>query len=338
MELREVTKKLFSGKNLNFDEARVLFSAVFDGELDGNLISSSLVALSIKGEFPEEIAAALVEAGRRKVKVEASGTVVDTCGTGGDGSSTFNISTASAFIVKALGVKVAKHGNRAVTGKVGSADIVEMMGIPVITDRFTAGRWIEKFGFAFLFAPHFHPAFKRVAGIRRSLGIPTIFNLLGPLVNPAEPSAQLIGFFSASGMRSVAEALRILGITNRVLVRSLDGLDEVSTRSETEVLEVREDGIKSFVFRPESVIGRRFSVPRVESVREAVETFAGALSGEHEEAAKVAALNAAFTLYAAQVCDIDEGYRRAYRAIKEGAVVKGIEELRSHVSAEDKKD
>ncbi len=338
MDLKTITKKLFSGKNLNFEEARSLFAAIFDGKLEEVLISSSLVALAIKGEFPEEIAAAVVEANKRKIKVETPYPVVDTCGTGGDGASTFNISTASALVIKALGIRVAKHGNRSVTGKFGSADIIEAFGIPLVTDPDKAKEYIEKYKFAFLFAPYFHPAFKNVAAIRKNLGIPTIFNILGPLINPADPFAQLIGFYSRAKMQAVAEALRFLGIVNRILVSSYDGLDEVSTQSETEIIEIRKEGVKKFAFNPCSVIGKTFAVPRITSRKEAIEIFHDAISGKNEEAAIVTALNAAFTLYAAEICDIDEGYKKAYQAIKERIVVKSLEELRSRVSAESKKN
>ena len=337
MDHRVAVKKLFSGKDLSFEEASSLFAALFDGDMDDSIIASVLVALAIKGEAPEEVAAAIVEANRRKVRVPTTCLVVDTCGTGGDGAGTFNISTASAFVLKTLDVKVAKHGNRSVTSKVGSADIVEFLGIPILTDPYKAKSFIEEKGFAFLFAPYFHPAFKRVAPVRKKLGIPTIFNMLGPLINPADPYAQLIGFYSFSKMEVAASALRLLGVENRVLVSSEDGLDEVSTEKPTKILELRDGKIKSYTFDASKLIGSSFPVPRVSSKEEALSVFYGAISGENSEASKVVALNTAFALYAAGVADVDEGYKMALTAIKEKRVISEIEKLKDELPAENKK-
>ena len=337
MDHKVVVKKLFSGKDLCFKEASSLFAALFEEDIEDSTIASVLVALAIKGETPEEVAAAIAEANRRKIKVPISCLVVDTCGTGGDGAGTFNISTASAFVLKALGVRVAKHGNRSVTSKVGSADIVEFLGIPILTDPQKAKSFIEKEGFAFLFAPYFHPAFKRVAPVRKKLGIPTIFNILGPMINPADPYAQLIGFYSVSKMEVAASALRLLGVRNRVLVSSEDGLDEVSTEKPTKILELRDGKIKSYTFNASKVVGSSFPVPRVSSKEEALSVFFNAINGEDSEASKVVALNTAFALYAAGVADVDEGYKMALNAIKEKRVFSEIERLKVELPAEDKK-
>jgi len=331
MQVEGLVKKVFKGETLNFHEASLLFSSMFEGRLAPEIVSSVLIALSLRGEAPEEIAAAIQEADKRKVKVDYQGFCVDTCGTGGDGSSTFNISTAAALVVRSLGYAVAKHGNRSVTGKMGSADIAESIGLSLCNTKEEAAAELESKRFAFLFAPSFHPAFATVAKIRRTLGVPTIFNLLGPQINPVDLTAQVIGFYSKEKMERVAQALLLLGRDNRVLVSSDDGLDEVSSNDETLVIELRGGRLHRFKFRPEKVLGRRFPVTRIKDRREAVEVFMKSITDFGPEA-EIVALNVAFALYAAQVCDIDQGYKLAIEAVSSGAVLETLKELKDGFS------
>ena len=334
MEVKGLVKKVFQGKTLGFDEARSVFDAVFEGELSSEEVAAFLVALALRGETPEEVAAAIDVADAKKIRVEHQvKDVVDTCGTGGDGRGTFNVSTASALVLASIGVAVAKHGNRAVTGKVGSADIVGHIGIAIAETPDEAAKMLKEHGFAFLFAPRFHPAFAKVAPVRRALGVPTIFNLLGPQVNPCDPVAQLVGVYSYRKAKVVAEALYLLGRRNRVIVTSEDGLDEVSSAAPTKVLEVRDQGVKEWIFYPQKLLGNTFEVPVVSTKEEAFEVFDGAISGRNERAAKVVALNAAFAMYALGLCDVDEGYRRALEAIGSGSVEEYVGRIKGVLSS-----
>ncbi len=327
-----MAKRVLKGERLSFEEAKSLFDAVFDGQYPTEVVAGVLVAMSLRGETPEEVAAAIEAADERKLRVEHGvSPVVDTCGTGGDGSSTFNVSTASSLVVRALGLAVAKHGNRAVTGKMGSADILERLGVRICKSPSEARRELEGRRYAFLFAPGFHPAFAKVAGVRRALGVPTIFNLLGPQVNPCRVDAQVIGVYSPAKARVVAEALSLLGRKGRVVVCAEDGLDEVNTEGSTLVFEV-DGGVKHWRFEAAKLMGREFPIPRIEDEEQGEKVFLGAISGKNREAASAAALNAAFALYAAGVASVEEGYGMAMRAIDEGAVVDVLRELSNGVS------
>ena len=328
-----VLRKVLKGERLSFEEALELFSGIFDGKLSEVQTAAVLSVMAVRGESPEELAAAVECAQKRKVRVEVDlPRLVDTCGTGGDGRGTFNVSTASALVVRSLGIPVAKHGNRAVTGSVGSADVVQMLGLPVAEDADSARAMLEERGFAFLFAPKFHPAFARVAPVRRQLPVPTVFNLVGPLINPCPLTAQLVGVYSPEKAEVVARALALLGRSNVVVVCGEDGIDEVDTRGATLIFEVEDGRVKGWRFEAKKIVGREFEIPRVSSPDEAKETLMGAVSGEFEEASVAAAINAAFVLYAQGICVVLEGFGRAMEAIKEGAVVKTLEELRDGVS------
>ena len=324
-----MVKRVLRGEKLSFDDALKLFEDMFEGRLLPEQTAAILAVMAFRGETPEEVAAAITVAEKKKIKVEhAVDGVVDTCGTGGDGAGTFNISTASALVLRSLGVPVAKHGNRAVTGVAGSADIVEALGLKVAGNAEEAKKELEEKRFTFLFAPGFHPAFAKVAPVRKALGVPTIFNILGPQINPCDPSSQLVGVYSVEKARVVAEANRLLGRRNRVFVSSTDGLDEVSPKAETVVIEVRDGSVKEYTFDPQKLLGRYFDVPRVSTKEQALKVFEEALSYKNEEASLCVALNTAFALYAAGVCDVDEGFKRALSAIKDGAVLEMLKELK----------
>ncbi len=324
-----MVKRVLKGERLSFDDALKLFEDMFEGRLLPEQTAAILAVMAFRGETPEEVAAAITVAEKKKVRVEhAVDGVVDTCGTGGDGASTFNISTASALVLRSLGVPVAKHGNRAVTGITGSADVVEALGLKVAKDAGEAKKELEEKNFVFLFAPGFHPAFAKVAPVRKALGVPTIFNILGPQINPCDPSSQLVGVYSVEKARVVAEANRLLGRKDRVFVSSTDGLDEVSPKAETVVIEVRDGSVKEYTFDPKKLLGRYFDVPRVSTKEQALKVFEDALSYKNEEASLCVALNTAFALYAAGVCDVDEGFKKALSAIKDGAVLETVRELK----------
>jgi anthranilate phosphoribosyltransferase len=250
-------------QSLAREDARTVMTEVLSGKCSDAQIAALLVALHMKGETVEEIVgfaeairaeAAYLEIARNST-VDVSGTerdaLVDTCGTGGDASGTFNISTATALVVAGAGVRVAKHGNRSVSSKCGSADVMEALGVNINLPLSSLTTCLEKVGFAFLFAPAIHSAMKYVQPARRELRLRTVFNLLGPLTNPARASAQVVGVYSADLVEKLAEALTILGLRRGLVVHGADGLDEITITGPTRVAEVRDAQVRSYEIAPE---------------------------------------------------------------------------------------
>lgn len=235
--LQELTRQVMAGTSLSVEEADAGLETIFANGIPDAAIGSFLTALSIKGETPEEIAGFARAMRRHAVRIESRHTrIADTAGTGG-GRETFNISTAAAFVIAAAGLPVAKHGNRAVTSRSGSADLLEALGARIDMPVETATRCLDELGFTFLFAPRYHPAMRRVAAIRRELGHRTVFNLLGPLTNPAGASHQIVGAFAPELTRVLAEALTLLESRRAWVVHSEDGLDELSITRPTRIVE-----------------------------------------------------------------------------------------------------
>jgi anthranilate phosphoribosyltransferase len=250
-------------QSLAREDARTVMTEVLSGKCSDAQIAALLVALHMKGETVEEIVgfaeairaeAAYLEIARNST-VDVSGTerdaLVDTCGTGGDASGTFNISTATALVVAGAGVRVAKHGNRSVSSKCGSADVMEALGVNINLPLSSLTTCLEKVGFAFLFAPAIHSGMKYVQPTRRELRLRTVFNLLGPLTNPARASAQVVGVYSADLVEKLAEALTILGLRRGLVVHGADGLDEITITGPTRVAEVRDAQVRSYEITPE---------------------------------------------------------------------------------------
>ena len=227
---RENLRKIIQGNDLSDAEMGQMISIVLAGEATDAQIGAMMGALATKGETFEELAGAARAMRRKALRIQAPGaTIVDTCGTGGDGTQTFNISTTTAFVVAGCGVTVAKHGNRSVTSKSGSADVLEQLGLNLKMEPKAVKTVIEKLGVGFMFAPAFHPAMKYAIQPRREIGIRTVFNVLGPLTNPASSSAQLLGVYDQKLTTPMAYALKELGCKEAMIVHGLDGLDEIST-------------------------------------------------------------------------------------------------------------
>ena len=246
-----ILEQLLAGRDLAPEAVEQVFGALFDGQLTGAQIGALAIALRAKGETPEEIAAAARALRSRALRIEprVTGPIMDTCGTGGDGAATFNVSTATAIVVAACGVAVAKHGNRAISSRAGSADVLEAVGIRIDdVPEDTLRACIEEVGIAFLFAPRHHSALRHAAPVRRELGVRTIFNLLGPLSNPGGATHQLLGLFDDSRRKTFAEVLRLLGSKRAWIVHgeicegAPRGLDEVSPTTTTRVTELHADG------------------------------------------------------------------------------------------------
>ncbi len=304
-------------QSLSRDEARAVMSQILAGECTDAQIAALLVALHMKGETVEEIvgfaeairtAAAPIHAAENSI-IDVSGTerdaLVDTCGTGGDASGTFNISTATALVVAGAGVRVAKHGNRSVTSKCGSADVVEALGVKLTLPPARVAQCLNEVGIAFLFAPAMHSAMKYVQPARRELRLRTVFNLLGPLTNPAHASAQVVGVYSNDLVEKLAEALRELGLTRALVVHGSDGLDEITITGTTRIAEVRNGNVHTYEVEPEQFGLRRASLNEISGgdVAANAAIILSVLEGQRSPRRDVVLLNAAAALVAAARAD-----------------------------------
>ncbi len=293
-----------AGYDLSQDEMTEVIDLVMSGQVPENEIAVLLTVLRAKGESPEEIAGAAVAMRRHMTPIRTRRTgLVDTCGTGGIGSDLFNISTAAAIVTAAAGVPVAKHGNRSITSKSGSADVLTALGVNVDATPEAVERCLDELGICFCFAPKLHPAMKHVAPVRKKLGLPTIFNLLGPLCNPAGAPFQLLGVGKRELHETMARVLARLGTEHAVVVHGTDGLGEVSLAAPTEVIEVRSDSMKRFTWQPEN-FGLEMSDHdslRVSGPEESAKVVRRIFDGELGAPRDIVVLNAAAALWAANV-------------------------------------
>jgi len=323
-------------------EAHAVMSEVLAGKCSDAQIAALLVALHMKGETVEEIVgfAEAIRAAARPLPLEkesgvyVSGTgrdaLIDTCGTGGDTSGTFNISTATALVVAGAGVRVAKHGNRSVTSKCGSADVMEALDVNISLPLAHIAACLEETGIAFLFAPTMHSAMKFVQPARRELHLRTVFNLLGPLTNPANASAQVVGVYSAELVEKLAAALSMLGLHRALVVHGLDGLDEITITGPTRVAEVREGSVSTYEVAPEDFALRRAPLEEITGGDAAANAkiIREILQGEKSAKRDVVLLNAAAALVAAGRTDhMAEGLPLAANSIDSGAAARKLEAL-----------
>tara|TARA_B100000767_G_scaffold263677_1_gene277702 strand:- start:97 stop:1092 length:996 start_codon:yes stop_codon:yes gene_type:complete len=248
--MTDFIKKLESRENLSFEESKNLFSNIMEGKYDEDSIVKILGALSNKGETKDELAGGIFTMRAKATLVKAPLGTVDTCGTGGDGQNSLNISTAAAVVLASIGVKVAKHGNKAVSSNCGSADVLEALKVNINLKPRDAEQSIEKVNFAFMFAPNYHQAMKHVAGARKKIAKKTIFNLIGPLSSPAQVKKQVVGVFNEKWMMPFAEALKENNVENAFIVHSEDGMDEISPFAKTKIIELKDKKIKKFIIDP----------------------------------------------------------------------------------------
>jgi anthranilate phosphoribosyltransferase len=329
-------------ESLSREDARAVMSEVLTGQCTDAQIAALLVALHMKGETVEEIvgfaeairAAAIPLELHANSILDASGTerdaLVDTCGTGGDTSGTFNISTATAFVVAGAGVRVAKHGNRSVTSKCGSADVMESLGVNIQLPAAKIADCLERIGIAFLFAPAMHSAMKHVQTARRELRLRTVFNLLGPLTNPARATCQVVGVYSADLVEKLAEALSMLALHRALVVHGSDGLDEITITGPTRVGELRDGQVRSYEVTPEELGLRRAGLDDIaggDAVCNA-ELIREVLAGKKSARRDVVLLNAAAALVAAGRADhLRDALPLAANAIDSGAAAAKLEAL-----------
>ncbi len=325
--LTEAIERLLAGEELGRQGAGAALEAILDGECDEVQIAAFLIALRAKGESAAELAGLAATIRGHAVGVAATGAVLDTCGTGG-GRSTFNISTATAFCVAGAGVSVAKHGNRSATSRCGSADVLEALGARIDLDSDGVARCLEETGVGFMYAPAHHPAFKYIVPVRRALGVRTIFNLLGPLANPAGAPRQLLGVVDPGYMVRMAVALRELGGERALLVSSRDGLDELSTGAVSDVVELVGGEVRRGEVDP-AALG--FDPPDPTALagggpEDNAEVLRAVLGGAGGPAADVVALNAAAALWVAGVAPgIEAALPAAEESLRSGAAGERLE-------------
>ena len=321
MKEKKLLSKILNNKNLTFSESKTLFKKILQGEFKDIELSAILTGLKLKGESIEEIAGAITSLDKFKLKINKKlSPAIDTCGTGGDGKNCINVSTAVSILLSSLNIPVVKHGNSAQSGKIGSADILREFNIPYKMTKFEAEKFLSDNNFVFLFAPFYHPAMKHVALVRKSLGTPTIFNYLGPFINPANPELQITGINKRETLPKLSEALLKAGKFNIILYSSFDGYDEVSTNAPTECYEIRKNFIKKFTIKPEEFF-KPFKMPEVKEVEDAKALFVSAIKGEDEKLTKLLALNASLGIkYFMETDSFKEAFNVALEAIQSGKV------------------
>ena len=339
MTVREAIAVLLEGRSLSEAEAAAVVGDVMDGEATPAQIGAVLALLRQKGETVDELTGA-ARAMRSKVTPIrcASDAVLDTCGTGGDGCGTFNVSTAAGLVAAAAGCAVAKHGNRAVSGKVGGADVLERLGVKIDLEPEHTEALLRDTGFGFLFAPLLHGAMRHAAGPRREIGVRTIFNLLGPLTNPAGARHHLLGVFGASWVEPIAIVLGRLGSVHALVVHGDDGLDEITTTGPTDVAEMRGGEVRRFRFEPEAVGLRRCTLAdlQVSSAEQSAEIIRDVLAGRPGPARDIVVLNAGAAIYAAdRAASLEAGIAAACAAIDSGGACETLAQVvsRSHDGA-----
>lgn len=338
MEMRAALAALIEKRDLAHDEMLSIMQQIMSGALTPAQIGGFLIGLRAKGETVTEIAAAVEVMRELSTKVPLSDTehVVDTCGTGGDGAHTFNISTASAFVAAAAGARVAKHGGRSVSSTCGSADVLEALGINVNLSPAQVAQAVATLGVGFMFAPNHHSAMKHAAPVRRELGVRTMFNLLGPMTNPAGAKNQVLGVFHRDLVPILARVLQTLGSRHVMVVHAADGLDEISLDGETYVAELRDGAILEYTLSPQQFGLEPCSAQSlvVKDIASATAMLLAALENTPSPAKDIVALNAGAAIYVAGLSkSLNEGVQLAQHNIQNGAARAKVDALRAYTQA-----
>ena len=329
---KQALERVIEHREIFRDEMTALMRQIMTGEVSPTLIAAILIGLRVKKETVGEIAAAarVMRELSVKVPVDDTQTLVDTCGTGGDGAHTFNISTAAMFVAAAAGARVAKHGGRASSSQSGSADVLEALGMTLNLTPAQVATCIEQAGVGFMFAPNHHSAMKHAAPVRRELGVRTMFNILGPLTNPAGAANQVMGVFHADLVGILARVLKELGSRNVLVVHGRDGLDELSISGDTFVGELRDGEVREYTMHP-SDVGlpvHALDTLRVADVQASRDMLLAALDGSFAPARDIVLLNAGASLHVAGVADsLRDGVERAREAVESGAARARVDAL-----------
>ncbi len=323
MSFSHILNQVIAGQNLSFAVMQSLMRQVMAGELTQAQIAGLLVALRIKGETVDEIAAAASVMRELSTKVTLSNPthLIDTCGTGGDGIQTFNVSTVSAFVAAAAGAKVAKHGGRSVSSTCGSADVLEILGVNVNLTPAEVAQCVNNIGIGFMFAPNHHSAMKHAAPVRRELGVRTLFNLLGPLTNPANAKRQVMGVFAKELTAKLAHVLQKLGSEHVLVVCGADGMDEISFTGDTYIAELKDGKVSEYILNPS-----QFGMPlhplssiQIQNADESKAMILDVLNGKQGAARDIVLLNAGAAIYVSGVVDsLQAGINKAAEVIDGG--------------------
>ena len=328
--MKQFLKKLAQGETLTVEQAREAFELIMTGQASEAQIGALLMGIAQRGPTVDEITGAAMAMREKCIKIDAPPDSIDTCGTGGDGSHTFNISTCAALIAAGASAHIAKHGNRSATSRSGSAEVLAELGVNIEAPPAVVSRCISEVGVGFMFAPKLHPAMKHAVGPRRQLGIVTIFNVLGPLTNPAGARRQLLGVFDGKYTQLLAEVLRNLGSQRVMIVHGTDGLDEISTIGPTQISELRDGQIQTYQLRPEQFGLRRATLAdlQVEGPQQSAAAVREILEGKPGPKRDIALLNAAAALYVAGIAEnLSHGLEAAAKAIDSGRAAQVLEEL-----------
>ena len=328
----QLINNISKGKNLTFEESKKIFLDIMSGNMKEESIYNFLTRLSTKGETSEEIAGGVYVLREKALKVKAPDDIIDTCGTGGDGKNTLNISTASALFLASMGIKVAKHGNKALSSKCGSADVLERLKININLQPDGVAKSIEKNNFGFMFAPNYHLTMRYVAPIRKKIGSRTIFNLLGPLSSPANVKRQVIGVFAKKWLLPFANALKNLQSKHAWIVHSDDGMDEISPFALTNIIEIKDNKINEIKIDPKKV-GIKFDNPDNLKGRDAdynANKIIDVFSGVKNEFAEAICLNAAAALI---VCNkfirFEEAYEFSKKHLETGKALTHLKKIQT---------
>lgn len=327
----DALRRLLAGEDLSREQTEDLFGRLMDGELSEPMKAALLVALAMKGEAVDEIAGAAAAMRGRVIAIPHSvADAVDTCGTGGDGKGTFNISTAAALVAAAAGVPIAKHGNRSISSRSGSADVLASLGVSIDLDPAAAGRALHEVGIAFLFAPKLHPAMKEVMPVRKALGVRTLFNVLGPLTNPAGAERQVMGVYSAHLVEAIAGVQQRLGAVHAMVVHGSDGLDELTTTGDSHVAELKDGEVRTYAVDPRDygiALATMDDLAGGEPAENA-EAMGRVLGGEPGPLADITALNAGAAIYVGGLADdLGAGIQAARQALASGAAAAKLKAL-----------
>lgn len=338
MAFAPTLNQLINGQDLSFAEMQALMRQVMSGELTHAQMAAMLVALRIKGESVDEIAAAasVMRELSTKVATLASPHLIDTCGTGGDGIQTFNVSTVSALVAAAAGAKVAKHGGRSVSSSCGSADVLEALGVNVNLTPAQVASAVEEIGIGFMFAPNHHSAMKHAAPVRRELGVRTLFNLLGPLTNPANAKRQIMGVFSPALTVKLAQVLQQLGSEHVLVVCGADGMDEISFTGDSHVAELKNGQVSAYTINP-----AQFGLPlhtlasiQIDNAEQSKAMILAVLNGELGAARDIVLLNAGAAIYVAGLADsLAAGINKAAEVIDQGLALAKLNALQQYASS-----
>jgi len=321
MDQTLILNKILEQQSLNIEESMYIFDKIMSGELDDIKITSILIGLKLKGETKEEIIGAAKVMREKSLKINSPQNTVDTCGTGGDMKDTLNISTSAAIVAASAGIKIAKHGNRSVSSKCGSADMLEDMGFKITSDTNELENSLTNQNFCFLFAQNHHSAMKNVINVRKNLGTRTIFNLLGPLTNPANAKIQLLGVYSKELVSMHCNCLKELGSERALVVHGLDGLDEISLSDKTLINELKDNKINEFVFDPKDYGYDYIKIEEIKGGNPDFNSYAflDMINGNNEPYQNIVAINAGAAIYlSGKAKNLKEGFKIAHKVLDEG--------------------